>query len=184
MPENSVLTIGYGNRSIEEFISLLINNKVAYLIDIRSKPFSRKNEFNQHNLKKLLKSKNISYVFMGDLLGGHPNNAACYDNGRVNYEKLKEQPTFKNGLERLQVAMKKNLNIILMCSESKPDSCHRSKLIGRELLNNNINVIHVDEHGDLVNQEEIVSRITGGQNTIFGEHSLLCFSKKHHQNEG
>ncbi|GAB7389377.1 hypothetical protein BSNK01_32150 [Bacillaceae bacterium] len=38
-----IYTIGYGHRNISEFISLLKNYGIQYLIDVRSKPSSRFN---------------------------------------------------------------------------------------------------------------------------------------------
>ena len=36
-----IYTIGHGSRSLEEFVSLLQNYQIQYLIDVRSQPYSR-----------------------------------------------------------------------------------------------------------------------------------------------
>ncbi len=56
-----------------------------------------------------------------------------------------------------------------MCSEGKPEECHRSKLIGVTLTDGEIPVIHIDENDALRSQAEIIDRLTGGQLSLFGE---------------
>jgi uncharacterized protein (DUF488 family) len=80
-----VYTIGYGTREIDAVITLLRRYRINYLIDIRSKPYSRyKPDFSKDKLEEHLKQAGIRYVFMGDSLGGRPDDPACYDDeGRV-----------------------------------------------------------------------------------------------------
>ena len=56
-----------------------------------------------------------------------------------------------------------------MCSEGKPETCHRSKLIGASLAEMGVPVLHIDENDELQSQEAIIARITGGQLGLFGE---------------
>lgn len=73
MEKIPIYTIGYGNRSIEEFIDLLQKYHIQYLADIRSRPYSKFNpDFSQAALEKRLKLHTITYIFMGDTLGGRP----------------------------------------------------------------------------------------------------------------
>jgi len=157
-----VLTIGYGNRSSEEFISLLKYHHIQYLIDVRSKPFSRQKEFNRDSLKTLLKANGIKYIFMGDLLGGKPDDSFYYNSGRVDYNILKEQPFFRKGIKRIKDACEEGFQIVLMCAESKPQNCHRSKLLGEELLKLKIDVKHIDENGVVIGQDAISERLNKG----------------------
>ncbi len=74
-----IYTIGYGSRSIEQFIEVLQQHEIAYLIDVRSAPYSRyKPEFSKEALEAKLQQHRIRYVFMGDTLGGHPDDETCY----------------------------------------------------------------------------------------------------------
>ena len=74
-----IYTIGYGSRSIEQFIEVLQQHEIAYLIDVRSFPYSRyKPEFSKEALEVKLQQHRIRYVFMGDTLGGHPDDETCY----------------------------------------------------------------------------------------------------------
>ena len=166
-----IYTIGYGSRSIEEFIEVLQHHKIAYLIDVRSTPYSRyKPEFSKEALAAELQRHGIRYVFMGDTLGGHPDDEDCYDeNGQVDYEKVKDTESYQSGIERVQTAFAQQQCVALMCSEGKPEQCHRSKLIGASLDEQDISLIHIDENNEQQTQEKVIERLTGGQLRLFGE---------------
>jgi uncharacterized protein (DUF488 family) len=141
----AIYTIGHGTRSIEEFVTLLHQAGIKYLADVRSRPYSRFNpQYNRKALQASLEKEGITYVFMGDSLGGRPGDPSCYNHeGKVDYDKLRQKEIFKKGIERLKAAFEKGLMIALMCSESKPAECHRGKLIGKVLLNEKIPVMHI-----------------------------------------
>ena len=165
-----IYTIGYGSRSITELIEVLHQHEIAYLIDVRSAPYSRyKPEFSKAPLANELERHNIRYVFMGDTLGGRPDDETCYVNGKVDYEKVKATEFYQRGIERLHTAFTQQQSVVLMCSEGKPEECHRCKLIGTTLTTQNIPVIHIDENGEQMAQEQIIDRLTGGQLSMFGE---------------
>lgn len=166
-----IYTIGYGSRSIEQFIAVLQQHEIAYLIDVRSTPYSRyKPDFSKEALAGELQRHRIRYVFMGDTLGGHPDDKTCYDEeGQVDYEKVKDTGGYKRGIERLQTAYAQQQCVALMCSEGKPEQCHRSKLIGMSLDKKDIPVIHIDENDEEQIQEKVIDRLTRGQMRLFGE---------------
>ena len=156
--KNPLYTIGHGTRKSEDFLSLLKQFNIEYLIDVRSIPHSRFNpQYNQKTLKVFLEKNEIRYVFMGDTLGGRPKDPSCYDgDGKVNYDLLKTKDFFHEGIERLKTAYEKDLTVAIMCSESKPQECHRSKLIGSVLDADNIIVSHIDEIGTLKDQASVM----------------------------
>ena len=165
-----IYTIGYGSRSIAELIEVLHQHEIAYLIDVRSAPYSRyKPEFSKARLANELEQHGIRYVFMGDAVGGRPDDETCYVNGKVDYEKVKATEFYQRGIERLHTAFTQQQSVVLMCSEGKPEECHRCKLIGATLTTRNIPVIHIDENGEQMTQEQIIDRLTGGQLSMFGE---------------
>ena len=165
-----IYTIGYGSRSIEELIEVLHRHEIAYLIDVRSAPYSRyKPEFSKAPLANQLEQHDIRYVYMGDTLGGRPDDETCYVNGKVDYEKVKATEFYQRGIERLHTAFLQQQSVVLMCSEGKPEECHRCKLIAATLTTQNIPVIHIDENSQQLTQQEIVERLTGGQLSLFGE---------------
>ena len=94
-----MLTLGYGNRQLGDVLALLRAHEVRYLIDVRSVPYSRFNPvFSKDNLATAVEKAGIRYVFMGDTLGGRPNDQSCYDEaGHVDYLACRETPDFKDG---------------------------------------------------------------------------------------
>ena len=110
---------------------------------------------------------------MGDSIGGRPTDPTCYDTeGKVDYELVKEKDFFIQGIQRLITAYEKKINVVLLCSESKPIECHRSKLIGRVLAKKNIILQHIDEKGTLKDQITIINELNKGLSEIdlFGNH--------------
>lgn len=173
MDQRPIYTIGHGNRKQEEFLDLLKQYDIQYLIDVRSQPYSKFNpQFNQRDIMFVLESSGIKYVFMGDTLGGRPTDKSCYDHeGKVDYESVKTKIFFKQGIDRLKTAYGKNVNVAIMCSESKPTECHRTKLIGRFLATDNIFLQHIDEKGIVKDQLTVINEMNKGLSDIdlFGE---------------
>jgi hypothetical protein len=64
------------------------------------------------------------------------------------------------------------MSLVLMCSEGRPEECHRSKLVGVSLADLGIAVSHLDEEGLARSQDEVISRLTGGQLDLFGTPSF------------
>lgn len=165
-----IYTIGYGSRSMSEFIDALHQYKIAYLIDVRSVPHSSyKKEFSKKPLANEVERHGIRYVFMGDLLGGKPDDESCYVDGMVDYEKVKNTEFFQRGIHRLHAAFSQQQRVALMCAEEKPEHCHRTKLVATTLVSENLPVVHIDENSEEMTQEQIIDRITGGQLNLFGQ---------------
>ncbi len=53
-----------------------------------------------------------------------------------------------------------------MCSESKPEECHRSKLIGQELLKHDISMKHIVSNKIIKSQETVIAELTTGFGVI------------------
>jgi uncharacterized protein (DUF488 family) len=174
-----IYTIGYGNRSIEDFVKLLQQYDIRFLVDIRSQPYSKFHpDFSKEALEKSLKQYGMQYVFMGDALGGRPKDRACYVDGKVDYARVREQPFYQKGISYLRTAWEKQLYIALMCSEAKPQECHRSKLVGNTLIEQGIEVAHIDEAGAIKTQPQIDEMLTGGQLTLFSQEPSMPMNKK------
>lgn len=165
-----IYTIGYGARSIEAFLDVLQTHEIVYLVDVRSAPYSRfKPEFSKGALENALTARGIRYAYLGDQLGGRPADPDCFVDGKVDYERVREKAFYQAGIERLQRAQAKGVRFAIMCSEGKPENCHRSKLIGQSLAALGIPVLHIDENDALVEQEAVIQRLTGGQLSLFGD---------------
>jgi hypothetical protein len=163
-------SIGYGDRTLDQLIAVLQSHQIEYVIDVRSAPYSKfKPEFSRQTLELALKNRGLRYVFMGDLLGGQPKDTDCYVHGKVDYDKLQTKPFFHAGIQRLKTAYAQQIRAALMCSEGRPEQCHRSKLIGEALLALDVPLCHIDEQGQLLTQPEVIKRLTGGQMDLFGQ---------------
>ena len=156
-------------RSIAELIEVLHQHEIAYLIDVRSAPYSRyKPEFSKAPLSNELERHGIRYVFMGDALGGRPRRRNVLRQRKVDYEKVKTTAFYQRGIQRLHTAFMQQQSVVLMCSEGKPEECHRCKLIGATLTTQDIPVIHIDENGEQVTQEKVIERLTSGEISLCG----------------
>ncbi|MBV6503914.1 MAG: hypothetical protein AKCLJLPJ_02008 [Fimbriimonadales bacterium] len=167
-----VLTIGYGGRTLDELIELLRRYEVTHLVDVRTSPYSKyAEEFNRDALERILPQRGLKYVFMGVDLGGRPACQSCYDaEGRVLYDRVKEQEFFRRGIRQLvKGASAPGRKLCLLCSERKPEACHRSKLIGIALTERGAELGHISEEGQLLGQSEIMKRLGNGQYELFGE---------------
>lgn len=162
-----IYSIGHGIKKLDQLTDELAFYAITYLIDVRTHPYSRHNpQFNAPTLKIDLERVGITYVAMGDTLGGLPTDPSCYTDGKVNYDVIKGKTFFIKGINRLIVAYQKNLNIAIMCSESKPEECHRSKLIGQELRERGIPLVHIVSDKTTRSQNDVMNRLTKGKGTI------------------
>ena len=168
-----LFTIGYGARTLDEFLAVLKANQIEYLIDVRTAPFSKfKPEFSRELLQYHVERAGLRYVFMGDTLGGQPKDPACHNDGKVDYDKVRAQPFFQGGLERLKRAFNQHRRVALMCSEGRPEQCHRSKLIGEALATAGVHMHHIDVDGQVLTQAQVIARLTHGQMDLFGAASF------------
>jgi len=164
-----IFSIGYGNLSIDEFIDIIRHFNINYIIDIRSKPYSKyNNNYSKAFLSQYLKNNNINYIYLGDILGGIPNNKYYYDsNGKVEYDKLKNDNKYKEGILKVKRDIENDKRMCLMCSESKPEDCHRSKLIGESLYDIGIDIVHILHDKSLVNHSMLRNEILYPQVDMF-----------------
>ena len=145
-----IYTIGHSTHSPEAFIKLLKAVDIEVVVDVRSSPYSEyAPHFNADNIGTLLSSAGIQYLYLGKELGGRPNDSRFHDDdGYVLYNKLAESPMFKEGISRL-IQGASDYRIAVMCSEAKPDSCHRHLLIARVLAENGQDVSHILADGSV-----------------------------------
>ena len=172
-----IFTIGHSNRSSSDFITTLLNYQITALADVRSSPYSRYlPHFNQKELRALLKSADIAYVYLGDCLGGRTDDPTyLHDDGRVDYERLRESDTFKQGMLRLNKGMEQ-YRIALMCSERDPMDCHRGLMISRSLHERRIDVTHIIDQDSSIRHDECLMRLLdkyGMQHDMFASRESL-----------
>lgn len=173
-----IFTIGYGPRGIEEFLALLEEYRIEYLLDVRSSPDSGREAYQRSRLTETLQGAGITYAPFGKLLGGRPTDADCYRNGHVIYDRCREKRWFRRGVGRLREAWRQGRRVALMCSELRPEECHRSKMIGVGLEEAGIPVAHIDERGQLRSQEEVITRLKSNTGDLFEGASTGSFASR------
>lgn len=148
----TILTIGHSSQESEAFLSLLRQHERRIVVDVRSAPYSRyAPHFSQGALRALLENAGIRYVWAGDVLGGRPDDPACYRNGivragNVDYQAMARQPWYELGVRRL-VSDAAGGPTVLMCSEEDPRRCHRHRLIEPSLREHGVTVLHIRGDG-------------------------------------
>ena len=148
----TLYTIGHSDHSIPEFLELLRRYDIALVVDVRSQPYSRwTHQFNRELLARDLRQHEIDYRFMGDRLGGRPDDPSLYDPGQEHpdYDRLEQTPTYQAGLEDL-IQLSEASTCAVMCSEGDYRACHRHKLITQSLLGRGHDVIHIQPDGTTV----------------------------------
>lgn len=151
-----VWTIGHSRHEIDLFIKLLEDNSIEVVVDVRTTPSSKMApQFNERPLRTTLEERNIEYIFMGTELGGRPDDHNLYDEkGHVLYNKLAESDLFKAGIERLRIGIQ-NYRVAIMCSEGKPEGCHRHLLISRVLQDLSVEVLNILSDGSIIAYSEL-----------------------------
>lgn len=151
----SVLTIGHSNTTLAHLVAMLQTHGVQLLADTRSQPHSRvAPHFSRHSLEGSLRKVGIGYRFMGDELGGRPQQSECYVDGKVDYDRVEEQAFYQEGIQQLVDAIQR-LRACILCAEEDPTECHRRRLVGRTLLRRGIQVCHIRGDGAI----ELVSAV-------------------------
>jgi len=127
--ENKVFTIGY--RSLNRAAILLDKMNrlgITKLFDIRSKP-GASGKFGKITISAILKDRYVS----NPVLGG-------FDHDRTQYDAWKFRA--KEGLDDI-VAELENGNVMIMCAEIRPATCHRSYFMEPALLELGVEVKHL-----------------------------------------
>lgn len=156
---NPVLTIGHSNHALDALVALLHRHRVTALADVRSAPYSRFNpQFNRESLARSLKSCGIEYVYLGDGLGGRSDDPACYEDGRVRYDRVTEKASFQHSLDRV-VRGAANHRIVLLCAEREPLECHRTLLVAPALDERGVEVAHIHADGELEPHGKAMDRL-------------------------
>lgn len=108
-----LFTIGHSNHSIENFLSLLRQHHIRAVVDVRSKPYSRYSpHFCRDALRRYVRAEGIDYFWAGKELGGR--------------DKIPVDSAAFLGRMKQIVEMAGRMRVALLCSEGKPEECHRS----------------------------------------------------------
>jgi len=139
----TLYTVGHSNRPLKEFLDALKAHGITAIVDVRSQPYSKMNpQFDRESLTASLKAEGITYVFLGKELGARSQSPSCYEDGKVQFDRLARTAIFKDGLERVYQGMKQ-FRVALMCAEKEPLACHRTILVARELSLQGVPIRHI-----------------------------------------
>ena len=160
-PTGTILTIGHSTHTLEAFVGLLRRHEGDCVVDVRSTPYSRFNpQFNREPLARRLAECGIEYTFFGDALGGRSDDPACFENGRIRYDRLAATALFRQGLDRVVQGILSR-RAVLMCAEKEPLECHRTLLVAHSLDARGILVEHILARGGLETHAATMDRLLG-----------------------
>ncbi len=142
----NIYSIGFTQKTAEEFFSLLKENNVKKLIDIRLNRESQLSVFARYpDIEYFLKLHGIEYVYY-DYLAPTEDLRKRYNDKKsekkmtfseytVEFHKILDE---RNAIVRLIREEKELDNACFMCSEDLPEECHRYLTIQRiiDFLNN------------------------------------------------
>ena len=153
---NTIYTIGHSIHDWETFLGLLTLHGVDVVVDTRSAPASRRAAFaNKRTMPALLEQEDMSYVYLGDSLGGKPSDDDLYGlDGKPDYRKMRSQQSFQQGIDDvLELATEET--VVLMCSEEDPSKCHRHLLIEPAMLQRGVGLMHIRGDGSVQHSDSI-----------------------------
>jgi len=155
-----LFTVGHSILEFTPFAQFLKGCGVELVADVRSLPQSaRLPHFSQPAFEKLLSAEHISYLFLGEELGGRPADSDAYrPNGVVDYKARRKSYAFQSGLERLLKALE-GQSVATMCAEEDPLECHRFLMICPELVKLGIHPQHIRKGGQIETQEAAENRL-------------------------
>ena len=128
----TLFTIGYENRSLDEFLNILIKQNIKLLCDVRKNALSRKYGFSKKTLQNALESLGIEYLHvpeLGIVSASRKNLVSLKD-----YEKLfteYEKTVLVNQVDKIKEVYSNLLNkkrLALTCFELSPSMCHRTRI--------------------------------------------------------
>ena len=155
-----LFTVGHSNLEFAQFVKLLKDFPIQLLVDVRSRPQSgRFPQFSQPAFEKLLEGEGIAYLFLGEELGGRPDDPDAYlPDGRVNYRARRKSYAFGAGLERVLRELASR-TLALMCAEEDPLECHRFLMICPKLVASGIQPQHIRRGSQIETQEAAETRL-------------------------
>jgi uncharacterized protein (DUF488 family) len=144
-----IFSIGHSNIAADRFVALLRDAKVNAVADVRSAPSSRRFPwFSKQNLEARLTGDGITYMAMGNSLGGRPRDDGLYRDGIADYDAMAAQPHYQTGLGQL-IDNAGRSRVCLMCAEREPLDCHRCLLVARGLAERGLAIGHILHDGTI-----------------------------------
>ena len=157
---HKLFTIGHSAAQLSVFLTALKESDVSLLIDVRSRPRSQRfPHFDQIELEEALRMTGFRYLFLGEELGGRPEDPKAYaSDGIVDYGKWRKSHAFQSGIERV-LKESADCALALMCAEEDPLHCHRFLMICPELVALGLKPLHIRKGGAIETQQEAEDRL-------------------------
>ncbi|HWY52126.1 MAG TPA: DUF488 domain-containing protein [Chthoniobacterales bacterium] len=143
-----IWTIGHSTRKIEVFLSLLDENEIKAVADVRMFPGSKRYpQFGLEALAKSLGTAGIRYEHFPELGGRRKakpdsQNTAWRNEMFRGYADYMETEDFRKGIARLIDLADQQGSTAIMCAEAVWWRCHRS-LISDYLKARGVEVVHI-----------------------------------------
>ncbi|MGL4452660.1 MAG: DUF488 family protein [Sarcina sp.] len=152
-----IFAIGHSNYPFEKLVNMLREHNVNCVVDIRETPYSSYNvQYNKEYFEANIKQEGFKYIYMGKEFGAKRQTRESYLNKvYADFEKVKEEETFINGIERIKKGCKLGYRIVLFGAMQEQIRCHRSILIGRVLNKQGFDVKYILHEGGLGDQDYI-----------------------------
>ena len=145
----SVGTAGWG--SIGDFIAMLLDMSVGWVIDCRTSPWSHKPEYRGEALAGSLRDAGIGYAHWV-ALGGRPDGrktgpefdwTAGYDRPILQVSAMEERDEYVAHIERVINGAQAGHKIALLCACGKHETCHRGYVLTPSLVKRGVEVEHI-----------------------------------------
>jgi uncharacterized protein (DUF488 family) len=147
-----IWTVGHSTRKIDIFLSLLQENGIKVVADVRMYPGSKRHpQFGREALTNSLNEAGIRYEHFPELGGRRKANPDSHNTAWRNeafrgYADYMETEDFRKGVERLIDLADQSGATAIMCAEAVWWHCHRS-LISDYLKARGVEVIHILDRG-------------------------------------
>lgn len=145
--KNKIYTIGFSKKSVQKFFSLLAQTTANKLIDIRLNNASQLAGFTKSKdlasfLEKILNWKYVYNPLLAptkNLLHNYQKKEITWNDYEIEYLRIIEQRSILSIIKENEI-----INGVLLCSEDRPEQCHR-RLLAEYLKRNweNIEIIHL-----------------------------------------
>jgi len=142
----AVYTIGYEGKSVDAFFNELMNLGIQTVIDVRANPISRKYGFSRLRLSEICKKLRLGYEHEPSV--GIPSqdrkNLSDYGSFVRLFDKYEQTVLADNrkAVTRIGLLMNERPSV-LICLESDPRLCHRSRLARAVAMETGLKVVNV-----------------------------------------
>lgn len=130
-----IFTIGFTKKTAQYFFELLIKNNVSTVLDIRRNNTSQLSGFSKYPDIEFFLKELCSINYMSDIkfapteqiLKDYKSKKITWDEYIIQFNKLMKASKIEDYIAKEYCSYD---NICLLCSEEKPNKCHRSLVAG------------------------------------------------------